>query len=1031
MAGGSISEPGVEVVQEFVTTNPTVVTPTLPTAIIGPCIQVVDAFDDNGSPQASALAGTYRNGYGVISYVLPGLKEGASLDGYEDDARVFLVYGDVTRELNSEDDEVVVTTGSNGVFTLSGLTFTSAGALFEQDGAAAGDFVRFTYRGASIDLEIDTVDSETQVTLVDAGDITEASLTGLTYSMVRNPAEFVFASGAQASLTLGTNADYITFTVQTANEDFSGADGDTLAYLIRDSQHYAEGSDGAAGDAVFGSASQTFTSITVDDDYVPDVDHFALIKATNPPTGAGQVLRQVMRVVNATTLAIETGTTVGLSSRHYRVGSHAASGTNGVTNTDTSFSSAGASFTTTIPNTAGTPDTATFIEIEGDGVYGVTSVDSNTALTLTSATAGTATGLDYEVITQTHTGTNGTTGALTTFASPTGDFSALTSPTAKSINHGETEAKAISSVTSAQVVVLSSGMSTSFVDGDWSSVDTTSALNLTYDSDAKQITVHLARASGMSSNTYNQIEAAITSSGDSAYNATVADIITATTPGAGTATITGATQPLSGNFDGGSDEHNLLLDADLMSSATPTAQVYTSYRALRLDVSDQADGATLLEFDNTDDVEERLGPISIENPLALGVYFALLNSPSTPVKGVGISETSATKPDGTAEAYTSALEFLEGYDVYTEVVLTQDPTVHAILQTHVDAMSEPENKSERIGFFNQDMPTYSKAEVIASGVDGNTGSGFTSDATAEFSASVDFDAAGVEAGDILVVSALGTSDDSPNGVNGTSGPLYGLVIDSVKIGDNFVLVLDGTASGVSSDWDSLVDVSFTVYRAGSAVSQPVDQAEEVAKIGEGYADRRMYHHWPDLVTADVDGTEQIIEGFYVAAAWGGKVGQLQPEQPFTNTTVAGFTGVKHSNGYFSRAHLDRIAGGGTFISVQDSQSSPLRCRHQLSTDVSTIQKRELSITKVVDYAAKFMRLALIKHTGKFNITQSYLDGLATVIQGLLRSLIDAGRVADCRLLSLAVDEVESDKIQVKLGITVFNPANYIVVTIQI
>ena len=63
------------------------------------------------------------------------------------------------------------------------------------------------------------------------------------------------------------------------------------------------------------------------------------------------------------------------------------------------------------------------------------------------------------------------------------------------------------------------------------------------------------------------------------------------------------------------------------------------------------------------------------------------------------------------------------------------------------------------------------------------------------------------------------------------------------------------------------------------------------------------------------------------------------------------------------------AAEGTYWIIQEVANGPLTCRHQLTADVSSIEKRELSITRVVDYTAKFMRAGLRNFIGKFNITQ--------------------------------------------------------------
>lgn len=1038
MAGGSIQEPGVEVIQEFVTTSPTIVAPTLPTALVGACIQVVDAFSDAGDPQADALAGTYRNGFGVISYDLPSLTPGALVTGLEDKIRVFLTYGDVKMELNSTNDEVVVDSGAAGSFTLSTLAFVQIGALWTQIGVEAGDVVRFTYQGETLDLKIASVDSDSQVTLSSAGPVSDASLSGLSFSIVRNPAQFLFSSGTQANFEIGDAADYLTVTTQPTGS-YAGSLGDSLSWEVIDSQHYADGSDGATGGGIFSSAGATFgTSVGAVGSYPTDM--YIFVGAAYGP-GADPIY-QIKSVVSETRLTVATGLSTGLSGQTYEVGTSVASGTNGSTDvTGLIFTSAGASFLTAIPNTGGVPNQPTLIEIAGDGVYDIANVDSATQLTLGTAASTGLSGQTYRVVAQTATDTDGATGSLTQFVSASGGLLSIpntggTPDQATYISGGQSAGlnRAVSAIVSDFEATVSSGFAASFSGQAWQAVDQNASLTLTFDPAQEKISIQIARINGVSSSTYAQIEDAITNDANPSYNETVAGIVTAAVSGSGTilgTDIAYGASSYSGSFDGGSDAQDLLLDADLLSSSTPTAAVFVSYRALRLDVSPAATGATLLEVSSMDDIETKLGVISPENPLALGAYFAVLNCPNYPIKVLGVSEISASKPAGTVQAYTEALEFLEGYDVYAIVPLTQDPTVHSLLQAHVDTLSLPANKSERIGLFNQQMPVYSKATVVASGVDGNTGATFTSSVLAEFSASVDFTAAGVQAGDLLVVSAISSSADSPDAVNGTIGPLYGIDILAVKPGDDFVLQLDGTQAGVSTDWNTLVDVSFTVYRAGVAISQPVDQAEQVAKIGEGIADRRMFHIWPDEAIADVGGTELVVPGYNVAAGWGGKVSAVAASQGLTNTTLVGFSGLRHSNGYFSRAQLDRMAGGGTMISVQDAPSAPIRCRHQLSTDVSTTQKRELSITKVVDYVSKIYRTALSSHVGKFNITQSYLDALTMIIHGLNRSVIESGTVRDAKLVELSVDDVQPDKINVKVAVLVLYPANYIVVTVQV
>ncbi|KKN98567.1 hypothetical protein LCGC14_0146790 [marine sediment metagenome] len=209
-------------------------------------------------------------------------------------------------------------------------------------------------------------------------------------------------------------------------------------------------------------------------------------------------------------------------------------------------------------------------------------------------------------------------------------------------------------------------------------------------------------------------------------------------------------------------------------------------------------------------------------------------------------------------------------------------------------------------------------------------------------------------------------------------------------------------------------------------------ATTIAGFGEAYKNRRLFVVIPDQVEQSVAGVTSLVEGYYLASAICGMVGQLPPQQGFTNYPVTGFLGVNNkTSGFFSTSQLDTIAGGGVYTVIQNAQGQPLICRHQLSTDVSVIEKRELSITKVVDYTAKFLRNLLVPYIGLFNINQGFLDNLSTIVQGALRSLVDANILNGADLNIIAQDEDSPDTVIIDVTLDVPFPANYIRLTLLI
>tara|TARA_R100000152_G_C6781655_1_gene216674 strand:+ start:1607 stop:4216 length:2610 start_codon:yes stop_codon:yes gene_type:complete len=868
----AIRRPGVEITQEFVTTSPTVITPDLTPVIVGPAVQVVDAFDDSGTPQSSAYAGTYQDGNGTIAYSLPSLESEADPEPYSDSIRVFMMLGDGKTELKSSSDEATVLSASTSAtfdYASGASKWTDETQDFVTSGVEVGDYVRTTYQGDDVDIKITAVTA----TSLSVPDFAADDFDVTSYSIIRNPAQFIYrTSDAQADvevgLALNPESNYLKMEAK-AGGDAEGTAGDSYSLVIQESKTFVSGSDGATTGTAFTSATGGFQ--TAFEELVSDPTDYSIV-------------------------------------------------------------------------------------IAGE-VSDVAAVVSDTQITLDGApAAGDGTSQAFKIIKKT--------------------------------------ADAFAELDTADKVVY----------------------------------LTLGRAAAVSQTSLADAKTALDA--DSA----IANAFTTSVGGAGNLVVgnVGTTK-----FDGGADDDALLLDADIIGDTVPTGKIYVSYKALRKANTAAAATPSMASFDNTKALETGLGPLTADNPLGLGMYFALSNSSKT-VKGLGVSDVSASEPNGTSTAYSEALGMLEGEDVYAIAPLTQSNTVNQLVSTHVTNMSKPSNKSERIAFISQALPGYSKATLIASGTAGNTGAGFhSSDSTAVFTTSVDFSALDTApaADDILVITAFSSSDDSPDIVRGTDNPFYGLKIDGIDSSSNFKLEVDtATSAGrdaPSSNWSNMTDVSWSLYRPGTAISSTADIATRVATMGASYANRRLFLTWPPQVQAVVDGTSTFLGGQYLSAAYAGKVGEENPEKGFTNMTVTGFTGAKYTNGYFSESQLDTIAGGGTMISVQTSESAPLSCRHQLSTDVTSVQKRELNITKSIDYVAKTMRAALKSQIGQFNITSQFMDSLTVQIQGLCRFFEESGVVNECALTSLEVDSDSPDTINVVMLLDVKYPCNYIALTLQV
>lgn len=478
-----------------------------------------------------------------------------------------------------------------------------------------------------------------------------------------------------------------------------------------------------------------------------------------------------------------------------------------------------------------------------------------------------------------------------------------------------------------------------------------------------------------------------------------------------------------------------------LTSVTGRAPIYLTYTAVRQDVSPLAATPGLLRIDSVEQLESQLSPINTQNPLALGLYFSLINAPGVQVTGLGVDAVSADAPFGTVEAFTRAAEFLEAYEVYAIAPLTHDKSVGEVFNTHVTVMSDSEQKGERIVLFNSKAPTNKLDTLVASGASGNSvGSSGTQFDTGVTNLSALLLNAGVNPAGTLATSAgvyLDIASDAKRySIQTVSGSIV-TIRTSFSSGDNddgYYATTDLNDPPLAS---ILVNETFAIRIRGASLTNvdgtPNKQsmAETYAGIGQGYLNRRFWHTMPDRCAATLEGVEQSIEGFYMNAGIVGMISQQVPQQSFTNFPMAGYTRVFGSNDFFSEKQLNIMAGGGTYIIVQDSPGAPLISRMALTTDLTSIETRTDSITKIVDFTAKFLRRGLKNFIGRFNITQGFLDTLGTVVQGLLGFLVENGTLISGGLNNIIQDEDAPDTVLIDVTLDVPYPCNYLRLTLLI
>ncbi len=466
--------------------------------------------------------------------------------------------------------------------------------------------------------------------------------------------------------------------------------------------------------------------------------------------------------------------------------------------------------------------------------------------------------------------------------------------------------------------------------------------------------------------------------------------------------------------------------------------LYIQFKALRRDVTAVAQQAGVLRIPDVATLTSVLDPITEENPLGLGLFMALLNCPGFEVKGLGVDEVSGTAPEGTSLGYARAAALLEAEEVYALAPLTHDDVINGLWRTHALAMSDPSQGGERIVFYANEMPERKNPGIAASGTQANS-TATTNQLLLDVNPSAGLVALGLNPADPFTPEMGVFVELEVEGqlrrynVSSVSGALanFNVSFTSAQNADAFYSTVPLTESLVNAAWSMKVRGASLIIPGSNPPRLDYSLvAETVAEANADVKNRRAFSVFPDTIKTTINGIEKSLPSFYACAAIAGMTAGQPPQQGFTNFPITGLTGVVGTE-KFTKRQLNIMAGGGTYVLIQNAQGGPVTSRHQLSTDLTSIETRELSITKIVDFVAKFLRLGVRKFIGTQVINNQLLDTIGTTLQGMLSFLIEAGALNGANINNIVQDENAPDTILVDITLDVPFPCNYIRITLVV
>jgi hypothetical protein len=390
-----------------------------------------------------------------------------------------------------------------------------------------------------------------------------------------------------------------------------------------------------------------------------------------------------------------------------------------------------------------------------------------------------------------------------------------------------------------------------------------------------------------------------------------------------------------------------------------SATVFVGYSAL---LTDKA--GVLRSISDASSVSAVLGRVRKDNPLAMGVYKALLNSGGQTVFFVSIDSDDE-------EGYRAALEALEvDPRPYFRVPMTHDEAILDLFQAHVAAEASDEKGNRCMGVAACLVPTVSK--LYSKKQNGDNWVGYVAIEPGSSPAiytrvtvpGAEFIDDGVRPGDHFRTSF---------GVDALGAETFSTVlVEEVIDAENLILKTPGFSEAVGTS-SSLQRVEIV------RVLTRDEQAAIMKAKSESFADRRTSNV---LCNFPLD-----MPSYFVAAAVAGLASSVVPHQPITSYTLNGFDDQVGEYRGFTPTQLDLIASGGTLVVTQDTEEGQIYVRHQLTTDRTDDLRAEMSVTRNVDSVSDFLLQTLKPLVGRYNMSEHFFQLVDVALRQRLDRLV--------------------------------------------
>ena len=470
------------------------------------------------------------------------------------------------------------------------------------------------------------------------------------------------------------------------------------------------------------------------------------------------------------------------------------------------------------------------------------------------------------------------------------------------------------------------------------------------------------------------------------------------------------------------------------------ADLFVTFRELVVSFAD-----TFHSLTGASEVANVLGKVDPDNPLAMGVYMAALNSATDdgdeapPVYFMSV-------PSDDKDGYEHVLNKATLTDrAYVFAPTTRDKAVLKLVCSHVLEMSTKTVKMWRIAAASAEVPDEVTRLSAAMNPKGD-----------DFLA-IPVSGLGIGTGlanyrTLRVVKSLSdvmSNTDTTFRTTVVKGDIVRIFFNNKKDGWGDIVTEDYIVESVINNNTVIVteDIDLTNFTPGEGHYIPekieiyhkytaAESAELIASASKAMASRRMLNVFPSVFKGD----GVTMTGEFAACAVAGLISATEPQQPITNVTVRGIDDIPLVYQTYNKAQLDTIAAGGTFIIAQDLPGDLVYVRHQITTAYpdGNLNTAELSITKNVDSISYAFAQVFRPYYGKYNIHPELIAILENLAGQLISQFGGSTSIYGPQLITdeteikyIRQNELMKDHVDVAIKLGVPYPCNNIDIVLTV